>query len=369
MLAIGMAACSPSQGGVPDAPPGGALPGLDSADHAAFDAGRAVFDHEFTPEEGLGPSLNQTRCSACHDVPTLGGAGADFVTRVSRLENGRCDLLTAHGGDLLQERVIDSAYREGYRGERIPAPATAVSRMAAGQLYWVGLIESVPEAAILQHADPEDRNGDGISGRAVRLPDGRVGRFGRKAGFADLRSFVASALLGEMGLTTRYFPEENTLNGESLARFDTVADPEIDDLTLHRLVRYLQLLAPPAAERPVSRAARDSVRRGAREFERVGCASCHVPELGGVTLYSDLLLHDLGPDAASICAPGVLPSEWRTTPLTGLRYRLMYMHDGRAQSLDRAIAAHGGTAAASRQRFEALRPQRQALLLRFLRSL
>ncbi|HUF51586.1 MAG TPA: di-heme oxidoredictase family protein [Longimicrobiales bacterium] len=368
LVLLVLAACNASQAATP-APPGSPLAGLDTVELRAFAAGRALFDREFTPAEGLGPSFNQSRCSSCHDVPTIGGAGADVVTKVSLFQDGRCDLLRDHGGDLLQDRVIDAARNRGVTGERIPAGANGISVIAAGALFGLGRIESIPEAAILRHEDPEDRDGDGISGRAPRLADGRVGRFGRKSTFADLRSFVASALLGEMGLTSPVFPEENSLNGASLAEYDAVADPEIDDATLDQLTRFVQLLALPEPERPAARAARDSIRRGAREFDRLGCAGCHVRALAGVPLYSDLLLHDLGSDGAPVCAPGVLPSEWRTTPLAGLRHRLTYMHDGSAQSLERAIAAHGGEAARARMRFDAIPPEQQAMLLRFLRSL
>jgi CxxC motif-containing protein (DUF1111 family) len=88
-----------------------------------------------------------------------------------------------------------------------------------------------------------------------------------------------------------------------------------------------------------------------------------------IPLYSDLLLHDLGPALATVCAPGVEPAEWRTAPLYGLRLRPQFMHDGRVQTVESAIRLHGGEAESSRALFEMLSPTEQTQLLRFLLSL
>ena len=116
-------------------------------------------------------------------------------------------------------------------------------------------------------------------------------------------------------------------------------------------------------------------------FGTIGCASCHVPALRTgkaaeralsfqtVQAYTDLLLHDMGPERADICLGLARPSEFRTEPLMGLRFVDKFMHDGKAQSVDEAIHLHGGEGAASRRRFERLSPERRAALLRFLKSL
>jgi CxxC motif-containing protein (DUF1111 family) len=116
---------------------------------------------------------------------------------------------------------------------------------------------------------------------------------------------------------------------------------------------------------------RDTIRHGEKLFAAVGCASCHVPSLPGqsVPLYSDVLVHDMGPESASFCGIDTTPSEWRTTPLAGLRYHPGFMHDGSAQSVESALRGHGGEASAARNRFAALSPEDREALLRFLRSL
>ena len=235
------------------------------------------------------------------------------------------------------------------------------------------LIEAIPEDHIRVLADPDDRNRDGISGRLGESFDARLGRFGRKATFADLRSFIESAALGEMGLTSAGDTKEEKPGGRELpAGVDPTPEPELTAVQLDQLTRFVQLLA---ASEPDSIDPRDR-----RIFDRVGCADCHVAEFTTrsgqtalnerrVALYSDLLLHDLGSELATVCSPSAAPSEWRTTPLMGLRYRNQFMHDGRSQTLASAIEAHGGEAAAARERFRRLTAREQEQLLRFIRSL
>lgn len=361
---------------------GDPLPGLDSGQLEIFKRGRDLFNTDFTPETGLGPIFNDERCASCHDLPTIGGAGADVVEKVTHFANGRCDLLTDEGGDLLQSGATEALRAHGLGPEQVPRRANAFARILAPALYGAGLIDAIPAAAILANADSADRNGDGISGRAGQTTSAGIGRFGRKATFPNLRSFVVGALQGEMGITTRDAPREELPNGKPLpAGVDLRPEPELSEQELELLVRFVEWLALSQPEEPVSPAADDSIRAGRREFRRAGCAACHIESLetgrdapaplgkARVDLYSDLLLHDLGPDMASVCARGAAPSEWRTTPLTGLRLRHQFMHDGRAQSVRSAIDAHGGEARASRARFQRLPPERQELLLRFLRSL
>jgi CxxC motif-containing protein (DUF1111 family) len=161
---------------------------------------------------------------------------------------------------------------------------------------------------------------------------------------------------------------------------DPAEDPELDEAILEQIVAYVRLLAPPAAD-AVDAAARDSIRAGARMFERTGCAACHVPTMTTgdsdvealrrrtVPLHTDLLLHDMGPENASICAPGAGPSEWRTPSLMGLRLRHQLMHDGSAQSIDAAVRAHGGEGARARDRYSVLTEAERAALFRYLKSL
>lgn len=384
LAAVLLCACAQPDDVLPaTARPGDPLPGLDSAWLARFEEGRTLFHHEFTEAEGLGPLFNQRRCSSCHDIPTLGGNGAERVTKVSRFEPpDRCDLLEDAGGDMLQAHVTTPLAALGVRREPTPDAATAVVDFHAPPLYATGLIEAVPDDVILRAEDPDDADGDGISGRAVRLPDGRLGRFGRTLQFATAREFIEDALLQELGLTSPAFPHESTLGGKPLPDgVDPAPDPEVDDATIDLLADFVRLLAAPEPAAPPSAQAADTIASGRLLFGRIGCADCHTPELttGGsnlpalngrrVALYSDLLLHDLGDGLASVCAPGVAPSEWRTAPLLGLRWRTSLLHDGRAHSFRDAIMAHGGEAAGTRTRFLALTPAQQTMLLRFLGSI
>jgi CxxC motif-containing protein (DUF1111 family) len=211
-----------------------------------------------------------------------------------------------------------------------------------------------------------------------RTPDGRAGRFGRKADFATIAEFTAGALLLEMGLTNPLEPREVLAGGRPLPNgVDPAPDPEIDARSFDLLVDFVRFLAPPAPRRPEWTVARDSLARGERLFRRVGCEACHVPVMTTrspvpsldrkrVALYSDLLLHDMGPALAGVCGPGATPAELRTAPLMGLGARRVFLHDGRAYSVRDAILMHGGEAQRSRDAFAALDYLEQLELIKFL---
>jgi CxxC motif-containing protein (DUF1111 family) len=381
VVSAALLACSRAQRDGTAVDPGAPLPDLSPDELAAFATGRALFDRDFTTEQGLGPAFNERRCSSCHDLPTVGGMGGEVVQKVARFEHGHCDLLLESGGDLLQQQVTDTLRALGFGRELIPRGANAIATIVPPALYGLGLVEAIPDDAILAHADAEDRDGDGISGRPAHMADGRLGRFGRKAGFATIREFVEDALLREMGITSVALPEELRPGGRPLPPgVDPAADPELPEDSITAITTFVQLLAAPAPAAPARSAGRDSIERGARIFRRIGCAGCHTPafrtrsevaalDARTVRLYSDLLLHDMGPGRASVCAPNAAPSEWRTPPLMGLRHRHSFLHDGQAQSVNSAIEAHGGEAQGSRALFRRLPPNEQSLLLRFVYSL
>lgn len=371
----------------PDPPPvagvpGDPLPGLDSGRLQRFMLGRELFHRQFEQEDGLGPLFNQQRCSSCHDLPVLGGTGVERAVKATRFEPpDRCDRLAAHGGDNLQDRVTPLAAALGVRRETMPAAATARASVTPPSLFGLGLVEAIRGDVLLALEDPDDRDGDGISGRAGRTADGRIARFGRKSTDATLLEFIDTALRFEMGLTTPMHPFEELPGGQPLPDgADPVADPEISAEQLSLLVDFVRYLVPPAPAEAHG-AARDSVARGREVFEAVGCAGCHVPSLMTgpnpipafdrmtVPLYSDLLLHDLGPEMASICGPDASPSEFRTARLMGLRFRNAFLHDDRAGSVFRAIMLHGGEAQRARDAFERLDAASRADLLRFLDTL
>ena len=366
-----------------EAPAGTPLPGVTTYESEQFVLGQALFNRTFTPEEGLGPLFNQARCSSCHDLPTSGGHGAEPVTKVSDFdERTGCNLLKEDGGDLLQASVVPALRTAGILPERIPVSATAVTELRAPALYGIGLVEAIEDEDILIKADPDDQDGDGISGRPGLGPDGSLGRFGNKAQHATLSEFIENAIRGEMGLTTPAHPVEEMPNGLPLPEgSDPVPDPEIETSDLTLLSAYIGFLAQPprrTLDSPEDQAASEE---GRQIFANIGCATCHTPTL--VTgnhqssalnrkrfrIYSDLLLHDMGPELASICAPGASPSEWRTTRLVGLYLRSEFLHDGRARSVRDAILMHGGEAESARYRFQDLTPELQQSVLLFLRTL
>ena len=366
-----------------EAPAGTPLPGVTTYESEQFVLGQALFNRTFTPEEGLGPLFNQARCSSCHDLPTSGGHGAEPVTKVSDFdERTGCNLLKEDGGDLLQASVVPALRTAGILPERIPVSATAVTELRAPALYGIGLVEAIEDEDILIKADPDDQDGDGISGRPGLGPDGSLGRFGSKAQHATLSEFIENAIRGEMGLTTPAHPVEEMPNGLPLPEgSDPVPDPEIETSDLTLLSAYIGFLAQPprrTLDSPEDQAASEE---GRQIFANIGCATCHTPTL--VTgnhqssalnrkrfrIYSDLLLHDMGPELASICAPGASPSEWRTTRLVGLYLRSEFLHDGRARSVRDAILMHGGEAESARYRFQDLTPELQQSVLLFLRTL
>jgi CxxC motif-containing protein (DUF1111 family) len=362
--------------------PGDPLPGLDAARLEQFTLGRQLFHRQFEQEDGLGPLFNQQRCSSCHDLPALGGTGVELAIKATRFTApDRCDLLVSHGGDTFQERVTPVAEALGVRRETVPPDATARANITPPSLFGLGLVEAIPADVLLALEDPEDRDGDGISGRAGRTQDGQIGRFGRKGTDATLLEFIDSALRFEMGLTTPLHPMEELPNGQALPDgADPIADPEINGDQMNLLVSFVRYLAPPAPA-PSDGAARDSVERGRQVFADIGCADCHVPTLTTgpnavpafdrktIALYSDLLLHDLGPNMASICGRDAAPSEFRTARLAGLRFRNEFLHDGRAGSVNRAILMHGGEGQRASDAYATLDAARRAYLLRFLDTL
>lgn len=365
--------------------------GLDTDMNLVFLQGDENFAKTFSVAEGLGPIFNNISCEGCHPGDGRGTPETGFF-RFSK--DG--DLLISTGGPQHQDRVIagarlipESVPQDADRSFRIPPP-----------VFGAGLIEAIPEATILALADPDDSDGDGISGRpnwvmaAPWVPPGHVGagsgpqlgRFSRKAQVSSLLQQVTEAYNQDMGITSDFLPVENFHAQRSLtvAVGDIAADPEISAATVLQTTMYVRLLAPPRRGKNT-----DAVQRGDGLFASIGCADCHVPSLRtgsheipqlsnvDANLYSDLLLHDMGPELADDRPDGdATGTEWRTAPLWGLRLvpeflggREFYLHDGRATSLSGAVLAHGGEALASRQAFAELDAGSRDDLLAFLRSL
>ena len=286
----------------------------------------------------------------------------------------------------------------GYLAETIPSHANAISERGGPIVVGLGLIEAIADQTLLSRADPNDADGDGISGRAnlitapefLGLPAGQyngkyLGRFGRKAGAITLLQQTANAYHQDMGITSDFIPEENFNPLAGGRGGDPIPDPEISAATVNDVVFYLQTLRPP-----MRRNENDAqVLRGEQLFNSIKCSSCHVPTMmtgphpvaalssRPAYLYSDLLLHDMGPDLADNFIEGeATGSEWRTTPLWGLGIvenvlggTPFYLHDGRTSDLRVVIELHKGEANASRLAFQQLSTSDQEALFRFLKSL
>ena len=375
-----------SQSVVVPASLGNALRLLTTAQRRQFEVGRAMFQTEFTPETGLGPLFNAVSCASCHEQPVVGGGGSieeggeDVELHATAFHGGttQCDDLAAVGGQVIQKQLTPafSAYT-GLTAEPIPAAATDSGHRTTPDLFGFGLLDAVPDAEILARADPLDRNGDGISGRPNRTADGRLGRFGRKAQAATLREFNADAFVMEMGVTNPLNQTEQTIGGLPLPPgIDPLPEPEVSLAQLDAVDAFVRFLAPPPRALLGLLGA-----RGAFVFSRIGCASCHTPVLvtganpvralrfKAVPAFTDLLLHDMGPDLADICLGQAQPAEFRTEPLMGLRFATTFLHDGRAATISQAIDLHGGEGLAARNRFVRLTTFERAALLKFLGSL
>jgi len=354
------------------------LAGLKTEERRLFDRGSVVFATEFTPETGLGPLFNSTSCAECHENPVAGGVGDEVEIHATELQGAVCSDLSAVGGPVIQQTVTTALHDSlGIDDEPVPLAATGTGLRTTPSILGFGLLDAVPEAEILARADPDDRDGDGISGRANMTPDGLVGRFGRKAQTATLREFNATAFVMEMGITNPESDVEQTVDGHPLPLgVDPTPDPELSQADLDAAIAFVRFLAPPAPQgMTVALAA------SRQEFIQIGCAGCHVPYLKTgpnpvkalsnqtVPAFTDLLLHDMGPNLADICLAQALPSEFRTEPLMGLRFKTAFLHDGRATSIEQAIDFHGGEGAAARDRFEALSVGERGAIVRFLRGL
>jgi CxxC motif-containing protein (DUF1111 family) len=250
-------------------------------------------------------------------------------------------------------------------------------------LVGMGLLEAVAEETILAMADPDDSNGDGISGRIRTLADPennnlqRLGRFTAKGGQAKVKHQIAGALNIDMGVPSSIFP---VLDGET-----TPQAPEISDASLDEMTRYIALLGV-AARRSLNDA---QALDGEQLFQSASCTNCHTPtlttspyhpmaELRNQTIhpYTDLLLHDMGPGLAdNMGEDSASGSEWRTAPLwnigltAGVSGGEAYLHDGRARTIEEAILWHGGEAEAAKNAFLSMSAPDRAALVKFIKSL
>lgn len=377
----------------------------DFGDGSHSEGGNPAFDEQ---RGKLGPGFVARSCIACHVhngravPPHVGAPMYQTVVKVGADAKG-----TPHpqlGGTLQPQStagepetrinlvgwtMIEGKFADGI-AYSLRKPAYAFkgatpefySVRLTPQLVGLGLLEAVSESTILALADPDDRDKDGISGRAQIVSDPethqpRLGRFGYKAGQARLSHQIASAFNHDMGVTTAIFAQ---LDGAT-----KVEQPELADTDLAHLTRYISTLGV-SARRDLTNA---EALRGEQIFVRANCVRCHTPTLTTsahhplaelrnqrIHPYTDLLLHDLGAGLADNLGEGVATgAEWRTPPLwsvgltAGVSGGEAYLHDGRARNLEEAILWHGGEGEPSKESFRKLSAGDRAALVAFLKSL
>lgn len=381
-----------------------------AADPLDVAIGKATFDRLWVPApastksaDGLGPLSAARSCASCH----AGGGRTRFRLGrddpavhpglVVRLADPAGAPDPVYGAELQPQGAVGAPgegraalafsadgkplWRIEGLGYGALGAATAMSARVAPSLRGMGLLTRVPEAAILALADPDDRDGDGVSGRPHRVegPHGRrLGRFGWKASEPTLATQSATAFALDLGLSTTLRRDHagDCTDAQEVCRAAAYGGmenkPEVAEPLFAALVTFLERRpAPPAPERPS--------RRGASVFAATGCAACHAPSLplaggGAIAPYTDLLLHDLGDgldDGAG--EAGAKGSEWRTAPLWGLSAALAQgsglLHDGRAADVKDAVRWHGGEASSARERFEKLSARDRKALIEFVNGL
>ena len=355
---------------LPPLPEVGSLGGPDreltEAEAVSWRRGRELFDRPTMLSEGLGPIFNGDSCRGCHLDPVLGGAGGlDLnVVRFAYVD-GMGTVSQLEGGPAASRLSIPSVPRDEMHPD-----ANVVETRQPPTCLGLGLVDRISEAVLLENADPDDLDQDGISGRA-RMVNGRVGRFGHKAGIPSLSDFAADALINELGLTVNLI--HSLFAGA--ADTDAVPDPEVSDQEFLDFVFFLSHLAPPPRVLPEDPVSLDRINQGEVLFGNIGCDSCHLPVLDGadgpVRVYSDFLLHDVAdPARRNVNEPGVAPGEFRTAPFLGLRDTAPYLHDGAAETLNEAILfGHHGEATTARDAYAALSLLEKSQIQAFLLSL
>ena len=332
-----------------------------AADMTSF--GSVLFSLNVTPDQGLGPLFNAQACSECHSSPFAGGMallpGHD-VRRVGRLrEDGSFDSMQGRGGPVARTRSVVEMGVPCDVSTGIPSGAEVVSQRNAMTLRGAGLLDTIGLGDVLVNMAAEPA---AVRGRPNVLADGRMGKFGWKADAPTLIEFMGVAFRNELGLTNPLQPRDEVRGCGANQN-----SPEVDALALQAAAKFLNTIDPPAPEQACLNSA------GATLFQSTGCANCHTPALPGpgarqmLQLYSDLLLHDMGPGLADQMRQGsALGNEWRTPPLWKLSERGKFLHDGRAMTVTDAIMAHGGQGQAARDRFLALDSASKQALLAFL---
>ena len=415
------------------------IPGLEREHELMFFVGNSFFNQNWvtapastTARDGLGPFFNARSCAGCHFKDGHGRAPEEVGEVSGLLIRLGMPGEDAHGAPLpepvygtqfqdnavlgvepkgtlkIEYEEVTGRYPDGtpytlqkpiYILENLAYgelnKEVARSPRVANQMIGLGLLEAIPDEMLLDAADPDDKNKDGVSGRVNEVWDVQaermsVGRFGWKAEQPSILQQAAAAFSADIGITTDVFPDEGCAVAQTecldmQSGSETAGEPEIPEDDLRKLVLYSSTLAVP-----VQRNADDpQIIRGQTLFDQANCTTCHtptqqtgehptIPALSNQTVhpFTDLLLHDMGEgladDLSDFDATG---REWRTPPLWGIGLfetvngHTNYLHDGRARNLEEAVLWHGGEAQSSKEKFMALTKEEREALLAFLGSL
>ncbi len=401
-----------------------------------FDEGDGHFERPFKEatastqgsfNDGLGPHYNRTSCEDCHfsDGRTDPVPGGSLLVRLSvpgKGAQGGPNPHPVYGGQfgdvasagVMPEGSVEIRYEDvpGTFGDGTPytlrKPTVVLNDLNYGPLgkdimmsargapsiFGLGLLEAISDDTLLAWADPDDADGDGISGKVNRVWDNdakfmAIGRFGWKAEEATLMNQAAGAAVNDMGVTNRLHPAQpcspkqtdcvNTFHGDAEGGY------EMSDKMLEEMTTYLEFLSVPARGHLDD----ERVVRGEKLFADAGCASCHKTNVvtgddhvrrrlrgQAIQPFTDLLLHDMGEgladDRPSFAANG---REWRTAPLWGIGMvetvngHTKFLHDGRARNLEEAILWHGGEAEESKEAYRTFSKVDRDAIIAFLKSL
>jgi len=394
---------------------------LTAEEEQRFQLGHAVFNTTWLPagegsgqRDGVGPLFNIGHCDGCHNSRRRGrGAHGDgpapgeLVLQVGQWQDERLERMHPRFGHIINTAAIagftpeaevtirytaiprtradgsaQTLWQPDYQvipadGRPLPGNLVLLPRLAS-HAQGVGLLEQIPESAILANAQKGHPQGEPSwleTGNSRQL-----GRFGWQGTEVSVASQIAVAFAREMGLTNPLMSQiDCAAHDHACLSAPTGGQPEVSAKLFEAVVTFQQLEAvrrPPSAARRLQELA-----DGGELFERTGCADCHRAQMpirdgGTISPYTDLLLHDLGPELADRTVAGEpIPSHWRTAPLWGLSTafegarQARLLHDGRARSVDEAIGWHGGSASFARERYDRLAPEQRQRLAEWVESL
>lgn len=391
-----------------------------------IERGGELFSHQWTKGDalaggdGLGPVFNATSCVSCHFQGGIGGAGskkgdvAHYIVRVTN-QNPAADGMI-HASSVAKEfqesttllrklfpvvKGSTTRRRDGHCDYTVTIPdfdPVRIETINATSLFGAGWIDLIPEKAIKHQQFSQSFAGTWVEltenkfdikplGKARVLADGRIGKFGWKAQFATLEEFVAAACANELGLSTPLHDQPKPLGNVNYVSTGT----DMSWKQLRDMSGFVATLPRPVEVLPEADDLKERAILGKQVFTKVGCASCHVPDLAGIKgIYSDFLLHDVvtsldgangggqggdgygppEPPGLPERSPGdPLPNEWKTPPLWGVASSAPYLHDGSAPTLESAIQNHRGDATAVRNAYRKLSKPEQQALVEFLKTL